>query len=239
MVKEPRKQHPTDLTDSADKNSKEAWEMYFQEGWEKNNGREQTRLFAHYFLETVRLPDGTQSLLDVGCALGDSMPEFRKRYSNLRLTGCDVSAEAIKKARSHYGAIATFEQWTFEQIQGSFDVIFCSNALEHFVNYLEIARVLLAHCKWLYIMVPYQELRGGRPLTPVPGEWHVATFGKTSFEDLVRSGAADRINTWVVYTPGAWGPISWFAKLKHLLRWGKLPQDYRQLIVEVQSAEAR
>ena len=88
------------------RNTKNNWERYHQEVWLKNSGCEQTKLFAHYFLNTIRLPRDAKSLLDVGCAFGDALPEFRRRYSHLELFGCDISGYAIREARRNFGQIA-------------------------------------------------------------------------------------------------------------------------------------
>ncbi|MCE5324022.1 class I SAM-dependent methyltransferase [bacterium] len=186
------------------KNSKENWDAYFQGEWERRNGRLQTRLFARYFLETVRLPKSAHTLIDVGCAMGDGLPEIAHHYKHLQLHGCDISPRAIKQARQDYGHIAAFHQWGFEDIEGDFDIIYCSNTLEHFTQYLDIARALLDHCQWLYILVPFRERVGDRALTPQHDQWHVASFGEGSFDALVTECRAQGIRTWLHSCPGAW-----------------------------------
>jgi SAM-dependent methyltransferase len=190
----------------ADRNTKEAWEAYFGEGWERNAGRRQTRLFAKYFLETVTLPPDARTLLDVGCGMGDAAPEFHARYPDLRITGCDVSATAVEAARTSYGAFATFEQWGFDDIRGRYDVIYCSNTLDHFVAHVDIAARLLEHCRRLYVLVPFMETNpDGSPLREEPGKWHVATFDERTFDPLVARGAARQVRHWVHTCPIAWG----------------------------------
>lgn len=186
------------------KNSKDNWDAYFQDEWERRNGRLQTKLFARYFLETMRLPKLARTFIDVGCAMGDGLPEIHRRYKHLCLHGCDVSPRAIEQARQDYGHIATFHQWGFENIEGDFDIVYCSNTLEHFSQYLDIVRSLLTHCQWLYILVPFRERVEGRPLTLQPDQWHVASFDDSSFDALVTEGRAHRIRTWLHPCPGAW-----------------------------------
>jgi SAM-dependent methyltransferase len=193
--------------DNDNPNAPEAWENYFKDGWEKNQGRLQTRLFAKYWLETVALPAEARTLLDVGCAMGDAAPEIHERYPHLKITGCDVSPEALVKARESYGAFASFESWGFDDIHGQYDIIYCSNTLEHFVNHVDIAAALLEHCRWLHVLVPYNELRDGQPLKPVPGEYHVATFLEDSFDDLKRRGLASNIRHWLHPCPIAWSRV--------------------------------
>jgi SAM-dependent methyltransferase len=199
--------HEQDGAAGVGKNTKEVWEAYFGQEWERNAGRRQTRLFAQYFLDTVTFPADARTLLDVGCGMGDATPEFHERYPALELKGCDISATAVEAARASYGTFATFEQWAFDDIQGQYDVIYCSNTLEHFAAHVDIAAGLLGHCRRLYVLVPYMETNAdGTPLRPRPGEWHVATFDERTFDPLVARGTAKQIRHWVHPCPIAWGP---------------------------------
>jgi cyclopropane fatty-acyl-phospholipid synthase-like methyltransferase len=214
-------------------NTPEFWEAYMAEQWDANSGRQQTRLFAKYFLDAVQLPKEAKTLLDVSCAKGDGMPEFHARYPNLKLVGQDISELAIQEAQKSYGEIAEFRVAGFEDISEDYDVIFCSNTLEHFENYLEIAEGLLKFCTWLYILVPYRELRRGTQMI----DQHVATFDKRSFDTLLKRGAASGIRHWVRYTPGAWGsgPVTWRQWLRALVKKRRAPIAHRQIFFEVRS----
>jgi len=198
-------------------NTRDAWNQAFgaDGDWRKNAGRTQTALFARCFHQHIRVPfSGAFSVLDVGCALGDALPVWKERFPAATLQGCDVSEVAIEEARRLHGGIASFSVASFEEITGHHDVIFCSNVLEHFEQYLDIARLLLSHCDTLYVMTPFAERdRLGRPLVPTPGEQHVATFLEDSFAPLEREGVA-RISTAVVRCPVAWSP-TW----RHELLW--------------------
>jgi hypothetical protein len=50
---------------------------------------------------------------------------------------------AVKRCQQRYGEIAQFFRASFEEIEGFWDVIYCSNVLERFEQHLEIAAVLL------------------------------------------------------------------------------------------------
>jgi len=144
-------------------------------------------------------------MLDVGCALGDAIPVWRKKYPDAKLYGCDVCETAIERCQHEYGHIAKFFRASFEEITGFYDVIYCSNVLEHFEGYIEIAEHLLSLCRILYVMVPFNELREGKPLCPAPGKYHVTTFYTNSFDKLLERGKASRIETKIFSCPGAWG----------------------------------
>jgi SAM-dependent methyltransferase len=189
------------------RNTREAWEKEFSENgfWEKNEGRRQTRLFAEYFHKHVNVPrNGEFSVLDVGCAVGDALAVWHRRYPQAKLFGSDVSQVAIERAKREFGHIAHFEQWTFEEIQGQFDVIYCSNVMEHFENHVDIAELLLKRCEILYIMTPYAELNNGRTLDRAPLDLHVASFFDDTF-DVLKERDNVRIETKVVRCPVAWG----------------------------------
>lgn len=213
----------TVVSDGLDK-TRQWWENYFAEGggWERNGGRQQSRLFAEHFVRLLQIErSGNFSLLDVGCALGDAIDVFAKAFPQARLTGVDFSAVAIERCRRQYGPIAQFAVGDIDSIVGRFDLIYCSNTLEHFSNFVEKARALAAHCDRLCILVPYKELYDGRPLQPNSTEHHQATFYDDSFDALIREGVAESINRFVFSAPGAWG---WtpsekvFQQMKNVLR---------------------
>jgi SAM-dependent methyltransferase len=185
--------------------------------WEQNQGRTQTRLFAECFHRHTKVPlGGSFSVLDVGCALGDALPVWHRHYPNAKLFGCDVAQTAIDRSRQLHGDLAHFYRASFEEIEGFWDVIYCSNVLEHFEQHVDIARELLCHCAILYVMTPFAELRDGLPLSPTPGSFHVATFYKNTFDVLGREGSAV-ITSRIVRCPVAWSP-TWTGELRSLLK---------------------
>lgn len=188
-------------------NKRDLMESVYLDGglWERNNGRHQTGRFAHCFHRHVSIPWPEFSVLGVGCALGDAAPVWHEKYPRAKLQGCDVAETAVKRAKERYGHIADFFRAGLDEIQGAWDVVYCSNTLEHFEEYVEIAEMLLARCKVLFVLTPFAELRNGSPLELVPDQMHVRTFFKNSFDELVRRGKAARIETAVFRCPGAWG----------------------------------
>jgi SAM-dependent methyltransferase len=188
-------------------NTRERSEFVFAEGghWEKNTGRDQTRRFAEFFHQNVRIPWDSFSVLDVGCALGDALRVWHEKYPSAELYGCDVAETAARRCQERYGGIARFFRASFEELQGFWDVIYCSNVLEHFEQHVEIAEALLLRCKVLFVLSPFGELRDGNPLKPNGEEYHVATLYRDSFDALVRRDRASRIETLIMGCPGAWG----------------------------------
>lgn len=184
------------------------WDWYFQPGggWERNGGRQQTRIFAETLCMLVPFDRDAQfSLLDVGCALGEAIAVFHRMYPNATLTGMDTSQVSVSRCRKEVGGAATFEQRNIEHITGFYDIIYASNILEHFTDWQVKARLLAKHCARLCVMVPYMELAKGAPLKPDCGTQHQHTFARASFNFLVEERLVDEINLSTVSCPGAWG----------------------------------
>jgi hypothetical protein len=184
-------------------------ESAFEEGgiWDNHQGPDQTRGFAECLHRHCYIPWREFSLLDVGCALGDALAVWHEKYPTAKLFGCDVADSAIRRCRERYAGVAHFFQASFEGISGFWDIIYCSNVLEHFEQYLDIAEVLLAQCKLLLLLAPFAELKDGSPLGRGHHEdYHVTTLFRNSFDDLVSRGSARRVETSVFCCPRAgWG----------------------------------
>ena len=189
--------------------SVEWWNAYFGEGggWESNRGRLQTRLFAEAFCAHSRLDhEAPYTILDASCALGDAMPVLRRFFPNATLFGSDFSDVAIRRCRELFGELAEFSVRSMEQINGIYDVIYSSNTLEHFINCEEQSRKLLSHCRYLAVLVPYNEQRGGKDLERFPPDQdHVRTFREHALSFLLDEGLAGRVYPPQVFrVPGAW-----------------------------------
>ena len=203
--------------------SREQWSDYFQSGWEINNGRTQTRLFAEAFAKYTCIDRlSCKSVLDSSCALGDAIPILGRIFPSAELFGSDFSEVAIDRCNAEYSNLSSFSVNSIENLEGDFDVIYSSATLEHFVDWQQKARILLKHCKMLCILVPFNEQQFGRDLFPTPESDHVATFRQNSFDYLVEEGIAEGItNVSVFRVPGAW---SWtitdyvIQPLKNLMR---------------------
>jgi SAM-dependent methyltransferase len=181
-------------------------------GWECNGGRAQSRVFAEHFLRHFEIDrNATFSLLDVGCALGDAIEVFSKNFPRAKLHGIDFSGVAIQRCIEQLGDKATFSVGDIAAVCGQYDVIYCSNTLEHFSDFEDKALQLASHCNRLCVLVPYKELEGGKPIQPGNKDHHQHTFYDNSFEFMLTGGAVVEIRSFVFSAPGAWG---WSAKDK-------------------------
>jgi SAM-dependent methyltransferase len=181
---------------------------YFQENgaWEQNNGKKQTALFAHYFDQVITFPEQEFTLLDVGCALGQASAFFARRYPGATVSATDISDVAIGRGKAQYGDSVNFFTEDIGRIKGQYDVIYCSNVLEHFHDFTQKTLNLAACCKRLCIMVPYNERKRGSKLVPDASNLeHQHSFYEDSFDFLLREKMAVSIDTDILPCPGAWG----------------------------------
>ena len=164
-------------------NSKKYWDERFGSGdWDINEGREQSLFF--YSVALSLMPDWLKadinenalSILDLGCAEGDGVDLFAKNFKNSSVTGSDISAEAVKKAKEYYKG-HRFIECDMNNVTEDFDVIFSSNTLEHFENPEKIIKNILPHCRKYFIMlVPFREFERI--------DEHFYTFYYKSFPDI-------------------------------------------------------
>ncbi len=196
----------------------EVSDFEFREGgdWEKKNGPFTTRRLAECFVKNCKIPlTGNFTFLDLGCALGQGLRVIRKQYPNARLYGCDFSKVAIERCKKLHQGVADFFVSSFDDFDREFDVIYCSNVLEHVENHVEIVNELVKYCKILYVMTPYKELIDGKPITLDMAYYHVATLDEHSFDYVIKNNniqlSFEIFTCWRV-----WGN-SWKKKIKKFL----------------------
>lgn len=189
-------------------NTREYWEGRFSSGdWENASGRTQTRDFAEALVPRLGLDETFQgTLLDFGCGLGDAFPVYRQHFPQAKLLGMDLSAHAVRKCRQRYGDVAQFMQGDVAQAPEA-DIVVTSNVLEHLDDDISVARMLLARCRQLFIVVPYREWPRDKE--------HVRSYDDFSFSALkpIRR---------TVFASRSWSEFGWrlWRKiyLKNLLR---------------------
>lgn len=144
-------------------NSMEYWNNRFQTNWESFSGREQTIFFLKLLLENLpewllnEIEEKQYSLCDAGCAEGDGTQLLKNSFPNSKILGVDFSVEAVNKAKEYYPNVE-YVQGDIMNLPKYFDIVVCSNVLEHFTNPFEIIPLLINKTsKHLIIMVPFLE----------------------------------------------------------------------------------
>jgi trans-aconitate methyltransferase len=171
----------------------------FRGAWERNGGREQTKFFMDLILNNIEpgimaeMQRDADSIVDIGCALGDGCQRLDEFFPDTFITGIDASSVAIEKARSLYSRIV----FSIRPLEGkdadesNWQIVFCSNVLEHFSDPLPYFKELISMaCWWVVILVPYNEANR------IPG--HRVTITESTFPE--EYNGFKRIQTKVIDT---------------------------------------
>lgn len=168
--------------DVYDVNSQDYWDSRFSENWDLAGGPQQTRFFAELGLRL--LPrwvlvdiDSCTSIADIGCAEGEAAALLKERFPKLEVTGIDFSQQAIDVANQRHPSVR-FLQGDINALEHRFDVVFCSNVLEHFHDPLaKLEKLVQAANRYVVLLVPGWEYERHT-------EHHV-TFSLSSFPRTV------------------------------------------------------
>ncbi|SHE69054.1 Glycosyltransferase, GT2 family [Desulforamulus putei DSM 12395] len=146
-------------------NSKDYWQYRFQTDWEINQGRKQSRFFSYIALKHLPtwliqyVKKEKLSICDWGCALGDGTNELAEFFNSNYVTGIDFSEKAIEKAQSTYQNCKFLCMDFIANNEGpTYDIVFSSNTLEHFEDYLYVlSRIQERAKKFLILLLPFRE----------------------------------------------------------------------------------
>ena len=137
-----------------------------------------------------------RSVLDAGCGEGFVTRYLAQQNPALRLTGMDLSKEAIAYAQDHFGHLAHFRTGSLYKLpfsDNSFDLVVCSEVLEHLDDtdraVSELKRVARRHVLITVPREPYfkwlNDFSRALGISPDPG--HVNFWTKTTFQEFIRS----------------------------------------------------
>jgi 2-polyprenyl-3-methyl-5-hydroxy-6-metoxy-1,4-benzoquinol methylase len=118
-------------------------------------------LMTHYFTKErlafyrqvrdrlTRLKISPADVLDVGCGSGHLLSEVKAVFPAAHLTGVDFSPESIKLARKLHPALAfdVLSIFDVEQLGRQFDLILCTEVIEHLEEAGAAVEKLLAVCR--------------------------------------------------------------------------------------------
>ena len=151
-----------------------------------------------------------ERVLEVGCGAGHVLQHFK----GTRRTGIDLSTAMLARARRRLGDAVTLLQGTAEQLpfqDGSFDVVLCTEVLEHTVDPARVLRELtrvVTPAGRVMVSIPNEATidRVKRTIRRIPvlrtllrtlaaegNEWHLHNFDRAQL-DRIAVGTA-RIET--------------------------------------------
>jgi SAM-dependent methyltransferase len=120
-------------------------DIYTSEG---NHARE--RLKKEIVDKAVPLIGPSAHVADIGCGVGDLLGEIRSRAPGIRVSGLDFSTKAIAAARAAFPT-GDFQQHVIDRTlpyaDHSFDLVFCTDVLEHLEYPRLVAGELVRICK--------------------------------------------------------------------------------------------
>ncbi len=166
--------------------------------------RKHLESFLEKLVDIVR-NTGCSTLLDAGCGEGFVVGYISKRLPELKITGVDLSEDAIEYAKSHFGDHARFRTGSVYKLpfsDKSFDTVLCSEVLEHLDDpnraVGELKRVARHH---VIITVPhepyFQWLNSLGQLVGVSSDpGHVNFWTSNTFQAFVRAHFPDATFEW-------------------------------------------
>jgi ubiquinone/menaquinone biosynthesis C-methylase UbiE/glycosyltransferase involved in cell wall biosynthesis len=99
-----------------------------------------------------KLPDGS-NVLDLGCCVGSHTVALARLFPRLNFVGVDISKEQILIANDfakyhNIGNVVFYDSETFDKEQVlKFNAVYCSEVLEHVVDYQAFAQKAVDYCK--------------------------------------------------------------------------------------------
>lgn len=145
-------------------NSKDYWDNRFESGnWYNAGGERQSLFFSNLAISnfpewlTKNIEFNNFSIVDVGCAQGAGTNLLKDSFKNSDVTGVDFSEHAVEYAKENYPN-CNFKCESIDSLSSEYDVVFCSNVLEHFSDPLEKMHNLVSISKkYMILLVPFQE----------------------------------------------------------------------------------
>lgn len=187
-------------------NSREYWDFRMKYDWNFVGGGEQTFFFAAGAMANVDIPDPSsiETILDYGCATGDSSIILKIFFPNSKIALHDLSKVGVEKAIAKYGR---FLPVTTLEDGEKFDLVYCSNVIEHVPSPRDLVSDLInLSSKYILIQCPWNELHpeNGGIITPEnQTDEHCWTINKEFFEKYIADNRVDwNLTTGVV--PMAW-----------------------------------
>jgi len=134
-------------------NSPEWWDEEFTYQW--TFGPEQTTYFMDQIIRYSGVNFENKTVLDYGCAQGHGVDLLTKLISPPNeVEGFDISSVCIKQARKLFPNLTFYDELPIK----TYNIVICSNVLEHFVDDEIFNRLFDYATEYVIIMTPYNQL---------------------------------------------------------------------------------
>lgn len=187
-------------------NSKKYWDFRMKYDWNFVGGGDQTLYLAAGAMANVDLSKlrHIHSVLDFGCATGDSSILLKIFFPNVNIFLHDLSEAGVEKAIVKYSRFLPVQKYkTGEKV----DLVYCSNVIEHVSNPKDLVNQLIScSAKYVLIQCPWKEMHplNGKLISPEnQTDEHTWTINEEFYEKYI---ADPRIN-WTL-TKGV-VPMAW------------------------------
>lgn len=102
---------------------------------EKYEGELQLSVYRLMLSQLERLVDREPaSILDAGCGLGRMTAMLKERFRKAGVQGFDFSEVAVARAQEQGVEVAFFVHDIYQPVQGSFELVVCTETLEHLLE---------------------------------------------------------------------------------------------------------
>jgi hypothetical protein len=193
------------LLKGLDVNSQKYWETRLRFSWDSVGGGLQNQQFAvgmSQRVETAKL-GMVNSILDYGCATGESVPVLSKMFPHARIYLFDLAREGMKQGLKKYRDTHRVSEW---DAGTRVDLIYTSNVIEHVEDVNGFLSILYSQSKSaIIVQCPWDERHpDGSKLTPEkPQGEHIWTIDD-SFIELNFDTFNWSWNKTLVNIPEAW-----------------------------------
>ena len=187
-------------------NSKKYWNFRMKYDWNFVGGGDQTLYLSAGALANIdlhKLKD-IRSVLDFGCATGDSSILLKIFFPEVKIYLHDLSEVGVEKALIKYSRFLPVHKYTKGTTA---DFVYNSNVIEHVPNPKDLVNELIeCSSKYILIQCPWKEMHpiNGKLITPDnQSDEHTWTIDETFFEKYIKDS---RVN-WTLTTgivPMAW-----------------------------------
>lgn len=187
-------------------NSKKYWDFRMKYDWNFVGGGDQTLYLAAGAMANVNINKlkNINSVLDFGCATGDSAIIFKIFFPHIQIFLYDISESGMQKALSKYSRFLPVSRHVDEQ---KYDLVYCSNVIEHVSEPRELVDSLISLSKkYIIIQCPWKEMHpiNGLKISPTnKTDEHIWTIDEIFFDQYINDS---RVN-WTLTSGNV--PMAW------------------------------